>query len=126
MKLADLAEALERAGKDNNIEKIINGTEDMLKVYESYKSYLAPYFNKTQNQENTGASPLLECRMRDEYLGRLREAAERLDFDTIEQAISEMDTYSYSEDDKKKYEALKDAFDNVDFDALNKLLQGWV
>ena len=25
-----------------------------------------------------------------------------------------------------KYEALKDAFDNVDFDALNKLLQGWV
>ena len=126
MKLADLAEALERAGKDNDIEKIINGTEDMLKVYESYKSYLAPYFNKTQNQENTGASPLLEGRMRDEYLGRLREAAERLDFDTIEQAIAEMDTYSYSEDDKKKYEALKDAFDNVDFDALNKLLQGWV
>lgn len=25
-----------------------------------------------------------------------------------------------------KYEALKDAFENVDFDALNKLLQGWV
>ena len=40
--------------------------------------------------------------------------------------LAEMDTYSYSEDDKKKYEALKDAFDNVDFDALNKLLQGWV
>ncbi len=37
-----------------------------------------------------------------------------------------MEKNSYSEDDKKKYEALKDAFDNVDFDALNKLLQGWV
>ena len=40
--------------------------------------------------------------------------------------LAEMDTYSYSEGDKKKYEALKDAFDNVDFEALNKLLQGWV
>lgn len=40
--------------------------------------------------------------------------------------LAEMDTYSYSEDDNKKYEALKDAFDNVDFEALNKLLQGWV
>ena len=126
MGLADMAAALEKAGKDNNIEKIIAGTENLLKVYESYKSVLAPYFSNTENQENTSAGPLFEGRMRDEYLGRLREAAENLDFDTIEQAIAEMNTYSYSDDDKKKYEVLKDAFDNVDFDTLNKLLQGWI
>lgn len=41
---------------------------------------------------------------------------ELLDKDDIEKALGCIN----------KYEALKDAFDNVDFDALNKLLQGWV
>lgn len=126
MGLAEQAEELERAGKNNDIEKIIADTEDMLKLYESYKSVFAPYFNNMENQENTSAGPLFEGRMRDEYLAKLREASENLDFDTIEQAIAEMNTYSYSDDDKKKYEVLKDAFDDVDFDALDKLLQGWI
>lgn len=41
---------------------------------------------------------------------------ELLDKDDIEKALGCIN----------KYEALKVAFDNVDFDALNKLLQGWV
>lgn len=41
---------------------------------------------------------------------------ELLDKDDMEKALGSIN----------KYEALKDAFDNVDFDALDKLLQGWV
>lgn len=41
---------------------------------------------------------------------------ELLDKDDIEKTLGSIN----------KYETLKDAFDNVDFDALNKLLQGWV
>lgn len=126
MALAEQAAELERAGKNNDIEKIIAGTEDLLKVYESYKSVFAPYFKNIEKEKNTSAGPLFEGKTREEYLAKLREATENLDFDTIEQAIAEMNTYSYSDDDKKKYEVLKEAFDNVDFDALNKLLQGWI
>ena len=36
-----------------------------------------------------------------------------------------MDNYSYSDEDKEKYEALKIAFDNVDFAAINTLLKDW-
>lgn len=123
MRLSEMAAELEKAGKNNDIQKIMDTTDALLEVYESYKEILQPYFHKEEISQHNGA--LLEGDMREECLGKLQIAAANLDFDAIEQIIGEMDNYSYSDEDKEKYEALKIAFDNVDFAAINTLLKDW-
>ena len=117
--LADLAEKLEKAGDDGNLEFIHASTRTLLAMYrgvgEKYGIPSAPIEEEAPKPEAT------EAMMYDAY-DDLRAAVADLDYDGLCGILDELNEYSFPDMHKERMKAINTAADNIDWGELKNLL----
>ena len=120
--LADMAADLERAGNEGDIQKIKNGTNQMLQKYVGYSDILEPF---CQEKEAVADKNSIKKELLLEYFERMTEAIDDLDMDKMEKVICDMDSFEYPDEQMKFYEQLKAAVENIDVDRCQEIMDNW-
>ena len=120
--LASIAEHMEATGNAQDAKLIHETTPEMLKKYMEYKDILKPYFTKEEVEKTGGQINAKELK---EFFVRLREAMDNLDMDAMEDAVKDMDIYSYSGEHKEFYEDIKNAVEDIDIEQCEEIIGKW-
>ena len=121
--LAALAERMEAAGNAGETNIIQRYTPVLLEKYCAYERILAPYFK--DGQENTEGTKEITADVLEQQFAAMRVAMDELDFDKMEEVISEMEKYTYDDDRKQLFERLKNAVEDIDTERCEKILAEW-
>ena len=113
------AQQLENAGKEERIDYILEHHEAFMKEYLRYKDTLSVLYEKKEEEEKPEADEYL---MESVYEG-LRDAAEAMDCDSIEEVFQEMEGYAIPEKEREKYDKLCELADNFDYDGILEVLK---
>ena len=120
--LADQAAALEKAGNEGDIVKILDETDALLSMYQKLGERLAPHFKEEEEKE--GCLVLSK-----EELGRLfeqmEEAMDNLDMDGMNDVIHTMQECFFEAESKDCFLRLKEAVDELDVDQCEMILAQW-
>lgn len=119
--LSELAAALEKAGKEDNIAFIEANTDRALSMYRELKDRLCSFFPAEENVEKKTCEPTEIVAM----LGELEYAIE--DFDTllIDEVIEEMDVYQYDEEYSVFFDKIKESAEEGDIDTCGEICRLW-
>ena len=123
LKLSELAEALEHAGKEGNLEFIYKHTEELLESYYSQKDIFSVFFPEDSKPENRKeiSSELLK-----ELLHGLKEALDCLDLNEMDSIMEQMAGYTYLEKQEKLYNGLKAAIEEFDVETGWDVITEWL
>ncbi len=97
-------------------------TKDLLEMYTGYLPVLEPFCAERDGEEGKkviSSEALADC------FCRLREAADDLDMDRMEEVIQEMNRYHYDGWQQELFELLKDAVEEVDVEQCGELMLSW-
>ncbi len=120
--LAYTAEQMEAAGNAGNAALIHKITPGMLEEYMFYKGILAPYFVKEEEEQSGRAAEVEELKA---LFEQMEEAMENLDMDAMEQAIRDMNQYSYGDAQRDIFEKLKNAVEDIDTERCEEIIAEW-
>ncbi|MGN1179719.1 MAG: PocR ligand-binding domain-containing protein [Suilimivivens sp.] len=121
--LADKAARLEKAGNEKDSGLIHELTGEMLEQYSAYIAVLKPFFE--EGSENHDSGEFITQEVLDTCFAQLREAADNLDIDAMEDVIDEMKKYRYGEKEGNLFTRLQEAVENIDVDACEEILMEW-
>ena len=120
-KIADLAEELEKAGNDGNIELIDEKTDDLIKMYLDLHRALGKYFADASEDETHPAELADIVSM----LDRMHEALDNFDTLQIDEVIEEMCRFKYSGINAELFERLKSAAADSDIEKCLTIVEEW-
>ena len=123
MELSNHAKKLEMAAKNNDVVTIVSSTDGLLMQYQKIKMVLAPFF-ETPKADLSG----VEMVKKEDLLNIfeiIKQAMDELDLDQMEEAVKQLASFDYPEDQKEIYEQLRDAAEGMDVDACEILLEQW-
>ncbi|MBR6451577.1 MAG: DegV family EDD domain-containing protein, partial [Lachnospiraceae bacterium] len=122
--LADRAQLLENAGKESDADYIRTNHDAFMQDYLAYGEYLKGVCGKEEDAAgDSGAKPVAGDEIMQGVYAGLKEAADAMDCATMEEIFDEMKDYSIPEGEKDKYEALREAAGNYDYDGILELLR---
>lgn len=124
--LADKAAELEQAGKNEDVAFIKEKMPSMMEKYVSYADILAPYFDDTGKKEEKHEKKTIDQIVLKEKLTVLKDAAENLDSDTMETIISELNEYSFTNEESLLLQHITEGADNFDSDAVTGAIDEWM
>ena len=119
LQLGDSACLLEKAAKSGDISYIKENTAKVLEKYRQYEKVLASFdvsVDADGKQKAPASVVSAQC-------ARIKEAAQNLDVDVLEEACSILQKYSYSVDEKRILDSLVVAVRNFDMGACASLAQ---
>ena len=125
MELASEAEALEKAGKCEDMELILSRTSILINKYQEYKQILFPYFEETNVSEQDTDKELITPSELEEILVELKSALEELNLDQMESVMEKMAQYSYSSKEQVLYLQLKDSMSMLDLEVSEEVIHQW-
>ncbi len=117
----EFAQALEDAGKADDIEYIRANNDDFLSRLSEFKQPLSEMFGIEDDDGDDGrpeADPILMAGVYEE----IRMAADDMDCDRLEKIFEEMKNYRIPLSEREFYNSLKDASDAYDYDRITQLL----
>lgn len=119
MQLGAMAEAMEEAGKAEDIKSICENTEAMLEKYLSYVAVLQPFCEEVQRQATNSfdRKQLLIC------FQQLHEAIEDLDMDAMEAVMDQMESFHYPQEYETDIQMLRQAVDAVDGEKCEDVME---
>jgi signal transduction histidine kinase/DNA-binding response OmpR family regulator len=120
--LSDRAAALEAAGNANNIDIILQNTEDALVMYQHYHDILSPFF--PEKQEVEGKPPITTAILMDVF-EEMKCAIDDLDMDKMDDAIHTLDGYSFHDESHELYLRLCEAVADMDPDECEEVMTDW-
>ncbi|MBO6214371.1 MAG: DegV family EDD domain-containing protein, partial [Lachnospiraceae bacterium] len=121
--LSDDALALEQAGKAGDIDYIIKNHPALMEEYIAYKTALAEVF-KTEETDGKGQiGKAVDAGFLKEVYEAIKEGAEAMDCDMIEEALARLEGYDIPEGELKKIEAIKAAYDEFDYDRIQSIIE---
>jgi signal transduction histidine kinase/DNA-binding response OmpR family regulator len=120
--LSEKAAALEKAGNDNDIDTIMQNTEELLELYSHYADVLAPLF--PQNQDNGDKPPIPKTVLLGIF-DEMMKAIDDLDMDKMEAVIEKLGNYSYEGENERLYKRLCDAVSEMDPDFCEEVIHTW-
>ncbi len=120
MSLSRLAEELEDAGKNGNINRINEKTEPLLDMYEECSLGLGEVFGRSADEETK--KPVISSEMLAEAYEMLGGYALRMDYDNMESIISDLESYEVPLYEKEKYDRLRELWLKMDFKGIAALL----
>lgn len=121
--LSEMAEKLEKAGREKNVAYIKENTPALLEKYRGYQAILQPYCqdeNEPQVSKKTYSLPTLNG-----LFSAAREALDNLDMDQMEEILTELLQYEFPEDQQSLCSQLSDAVDVLDADACENIITAW-
>ncbi|WP_051204714.1 DegV family protein [Butyrivibrio sp. VCD2006] len=123
---AKKAEDLEMAGKAENIDFIKENHDGFLVDYMSYKEPLGTIFGEDEENKESSEKPkdkpVISSVLLDSVYEGLKDAAESMDYDAIEEMMEEVKRYEIPEDDLKKLQALNEKAGQFDYDGMLEIL----
>ncbi|MBO4395992.1 MAG: DegV family EDD domain-containing protein [Eubacterium sp.] len=117
--LSQDAEALEMAGKRDDIEYIRENHERVMADYNAYREILVPVvLVKDVGQSEDDSLPLIDPETLADVYDRIRTMAEDCDDLGISDALTGLNDYRLPDGEKHRIELVRQAIDNFDFDAV--------
>ena len=119
--LGENARKLEYAGKNGDLEYIVQNHTAFIEEYKSYKELLEPVFitnNEESIEKTTADASILK-----EVFGLILEAARQMECSRIEEILGEMEAYRIPEGEMELWDKLKEATDQFDYESIVKLLE---
>lgn len=116
--LSLLAEKLEEAGKNNDLEFIKENTGKLLRDYRAFKEKLADLEKK---DEDLSKEMIPDDVLKDAYEA-LKEVIPQMDYDSVEMIIEQVKEYKLPDDDMIRFSELERYLKLFDWDAMEKLI----
>ncbi len=120
MDLGAMAENLEKAGDENNIDYIKAKNDELIRIYESIGEKINRGFAGEKRdiikEEITGA------KLMDAYR-TIYEIAQMYDYDSLTMVMNSLEEYAIPTVEQEKYEQLKKAYKNANWDEIQKLTE---
>jgi HPt (histidine-containing phosphotransfer) domain-containing protein len=124
LELGDMAEALEMAGKGDNIQYIRENHGAVMDHYLSYQEALSPAFgNKDAGGREEADKPVADADLMASIYEELRDAADDMDCEKVETIMREIGEYSIPDPDKEKFERIREAAKMLDYDKILEALE---
>ena len=126
-KLGDFAARLEKAGEAGDVDILEKEIEPLLTQYRELVDELEPlaYEDSAKAQDGTKDAkdkPLIsDDDMKEAYV-RLQEACNSYDYDSVADIVSKLEEYRFPEDEAARFEAIRSAVDNFDYDQIPQIL----
>ena len=117
--LSERAKRLEDAGNSGYINEIKDGTAELLQLYMSYESKLAPLCNIEEDDSN---KPLIDEAELAEAYETMKEVAASFDYDSMMFVLQSLDDYRLPENETDRYKQIKAAAAKLDWEKINALL----
>ena len=115
------AQLLENAGKAGNMDYIRAHHENFIETYRGFTAQLAVVFANEQtaaeDEKHEADAVLMES-----VYEEMREAAEEMDCDRLEEIFTEMEDYRIPDGEVELYKKLKQAVDHFDYEGILTLL----
>ena len=122
--LATLAEELEKAGNDQNDDIIKEKTPMLLKEYiELADSIKRADPDNVRKQDDDNSKELITPDKLKEAYDAIRETAQMFDYDSVMMVIDQVNTYAIPEEEKERYNNLKEAIRKADWNEINSILE---
>lgn len=122
--LGDLAEKLEKAGNDKDISYIAENTPELLKLYKELTDILdtavTEYYSLDEDDDED-KEEITPDKLKEAY-SAIAETAQMFDYDSMSMVMGMLDKYRIPDSEKEKYETLKKAFRDADWDEINNVL----
>lgn len=120
--LSEMAEKLEKAGREKNIEYVKENTTDLLEEYRRYVDILQPYFDtEIRETPKKDFSPEILHSL----FSAAKEALDNLDMDEVEEILATLQQYDYSPQQQALCTRLSDAVDNLDASTCEDVIEEW-
>ena len=118
-----MAEELEKAGREQKSSFIRKNNGKMLKKYFSYKEVFKPLFPDEENK--TVTKPSAEKDRLAQIFVRMNEAKDNLDMDGMEEALNDLNQYSYPPQEEELLRNLSEAVSVLDVDEVEIVVKQW-
>ena len=117
----ELAEALEKAGKANDIDTIMSDTDAALETFSGLLDKLSAFYG---DEDDNGADrPLMETDTLRSLMDELESNCDNLDLDGMEAIDKQLKGYSYEEGIAGDIEALHKAIADIDTDVCMEIIE---
>ena len=118
MAFGEEAQQLENAGKSGDTAYILQHHEAFITKCHSYKEPLAAVFAKAAEDDK----PLVDIDLLKGAYEEIREAAEEMDCSRLEEIFVELAEYGIPDSEAAKWESLKAAAEQFDYDKIIAIL----
>ncbi len=122
MELSKQAEALEKAGNDNDINTIQKDTDALLETARKVKIIIEPHCKENEHAYGTEN---IAIDIINSQLDKIVSALDELDMTQVEEIITTMSRYALNENGRNYFEKLKEAIDNMDSEAGTEICSEW-
>ncbi|MBD5457134.1 MAG: response regulator [Lachnospiraceae bacterium] len=123
IELSLLAEEMEHAGKEDDIEFILAHHDELLEMYRGYKSSLGKYIKDTQEEnklkENYDGNKVWDC------LECMQEAVDDLDIDAMDQVIKRLGQMILKGEEAEYFRQMKEAVEEVEVEICEEVMAKW-
>ena len=117
--LGDKAQALEDAGKSNDMDYINTHHKAFMDEYVSFREPLSRIFKE---EEDNSDKPEADSELMKNVFEELKLAADEMDCDKLQGIFKEMEEYRIPDMESRLWKNLKEASDNYDYDAVLQLI----
>ena len=119
-KLSNMAQKLEDAGNEKDVDYINKNVGQFISDYEAYKEKLSP-MKKDQDSDND-KEMIPEDVLEDAYEA-LSDVIDQMDLDAVEMIVDDVDEYKLPDEDAKRFNDLKKAMKLIDWDKMNEAIR---
>jgi signal transduction histidine kinase/ActR/RegA family two-component response regulator/HPt (histidine-containing phosphotransfer) domain-containing protein len=120
--LGDFAARLEKAGETGDTKTLEKELGKLLEQYMALVKELEPL--EIKDDEAGDGRPLISEQEMKEAYSKLSEGCSSFDYDLVVNIVKSLEGYSFPEDEAARFEAIKKAVDNFDYDQIPEILSG--
>ncbi|WP_051217012.1 response regulator [Butyrivibrio fibrisolvens] len=123
--LGTLAETLENAGNDNDIETINLLTDELLIYLDALGNFLKKYLEPLEEEAScdTDKEEITKDKLDEAYMA-IKELAQMYDYDSIALILEELGGYIIKGQDKEKINNIQKALKLADWDKITQIMEG--
>ena len=119
LEFGELAQRLENAGKEADIDYIKDNHESFMKQYMNFKKILRDVVGKEgKDDEKTRLVPTADSYIIDGVYEAVREAAETMDIEAVEAALKEVEGYVLPKEAETDFKKIKSLAEDFDYDGI--------
>ncbi len=124
LELGDKAERLENAGKERDEAYIKEHHASVMEDYLRLKEELDPLYEDSSGADGKDADnrPPADAAIMEGVYEGLSEAAQAMDCDMVEDILKEMEGYVIPDEEKERFEKIREKADRLDYDGMITLL----
>ena len=123
MELGDFAARLEKAGEEGDVKTLETDIEKLLIMYRNLLTEMEMLGSIDGGVEGSDKPLILEQDIKKTY-ETISKLCEAFDFDGVVETVKSLEKYRFPESEAAKFETIKKAVDNFDYDLIPKIISG--